>query len=161
MGIMQPVDCSKYDHNTSVLSCIISYRKFTSNVCVFWLYAIFEYISNLQCGITLSRSIVVVQSLGHVRLFATPLTAACQASLSITNSWGLLKPMSIKSVMPSNHLILCWPLFLLPSIFPSIRVFSNESALRISSVQFSSVAQLCPTLCDPMDCSMPGFPVYH
>ena len=72
-----------------------------------------------------------VQSLSPVRLFATPWTAARQASLSITNSWRLLKPMSIDSVMPSNHLILCRPLFLLPSIFPSIRVFSNESVLHI------------------------------
>ena len=69
-----------------------------------------------------------VQSLSHVLLFATPWTAACQASLSITNSRSLLKLMSIESVMPSNHLILCRPLLLLPSIFPSIRVFSNESA---------------------------------
>ena len=61
----------------------------------------------------------------------TPWTAACQAFLSITNSWSLLKLMSIKLVMPSNHLILCPPRLLLPSIFPSIRVFSNESALRI------------------------------
>ena len=65
----------------------------------------------------------------HVRLFATPWTAAHQASLSITNSWSPPKPMSIESVMPSNHLILCRPFLLLPSIFPSIRVFSNESAL--------------------------------
>ena len=72
-----------------------------------------------------------VQSLSHVRLFATPWTAACQASLSITNSWRLLKLMSITSVMPFNHLILCHPLLLLPSIFPSIKVFSNELALRI------------------------------
>jgi len=71
-----------------------------------------------------------VQLLSRVRLFATPWTAACQASLSITNSQSLLKLMSTESVMPSNHLILCHPL-LLPSIFPSIRVFSNESALRI------------------------------
>ena len=71
-----------------------------------------------------------VQSLSRVRLFATPWTAARQASLSITNSQSLLKLMSIVSVMPSNHLILCHPL-LLPSIFPSIRVFSNESALHI------------------------------
>ena len=63
--------------------------------------------------------------------FATPWTAARQASLYITNSWSLLKLMSIESVMPSNHLILCRPLLLLPSIFPSIRVFSNESALHI------------------------------
>ena len=72
-----------------------------------------------------------VQSLSHVRLFAAPWTAACQASPSITNSWNLLKFMSIASVMPSNHLILCHPL-LLPSIFPSIRVFSSESILLIS-----------------------------
>ena len=71
-----------------------------------------------------------VRSLSHVRLFATPWTAARQASLSITNSQGLLKLMSIESVMPSNHLILCRPLLLL-WIFPSIRVFSSESALRI------------------------------
>ena len=72
-----------------------------------------------------------VQSVSHVRLFATPGNAACQASLSITNSRSLPKPMSIELVMPSNHLILCRPLLLLPSIFPSIRVFSNESALHI------------------------------
>ena len=73
----------------------------------------------------------VIQSLSHVQLFATPWTAARQASLSITNSRSLLKLMSIESVMPSNHLILSRPLLLLPSIFPSIRVFSNESVLRI------------------------------
>ena len=72
-----------------------------------------------------------VQSLSRVRLFATPQTAACQASLSITNSQSLPKLMSIEAVMPSNHLILCHPLLLLPSIFPSIRVFSKESALCI------------------------------
>ena len=72
-----------------------------------------------------------VQSLSHVWLFATPWTAARQASLSITNSRSLLKLMSIESVMPSNHLILCHPLLLLPSILPSIRVFSSESVLRI------------------------------
>ena len=71
------------------------------------------------------------QSLSHVLLFATTWTTACQASLSITNSRNLLKLMSIELVMPSNHLILCRPLLLLPSIFPSIRVFSNESALPI------------------------------
>ena len=72
-----------------------------------------------------------VQSLGYVRLFATSWTAACQASLSIINSWSLLKLISIISVMPSNHLILHHPLLLPPSIFPSIRVFSNESVLHI------------------------------
>ena len=70
-----------------------------------------------------------VESLSHVRLFSTPWTAAFQASLSITISQSLLKLMSIKSVMPSNHLNLCHTLLLLPSIFPGIRVFSNESAL--------------------------------
>ena len=72
-----------------------------------------------------------VQSLSRVQLFETPWTATHQATLSITNSWSLPKPMSIELVMPSNHLILCHPLFLLPSIFPSIRVFSNESVLHI------------------------------
>ena len=72
-----------------------------------------------------------VQSLSHVRLFVTPWTAAQQASLSITNSRSLLKLMSIESVMPSNHLILCHTLFLLFSIFPSLRVFSSESVLHI------------------------------
>ena len=72
-----------------------------------------------------------VQLLSCVRFFETPWTAACEASLFITNSRSLLKLMSIESVMPSNHLILCHPLLLLPSIFPSIRVFSNESVLCI------------------------------
>ena len=72
-----------------------------------------------------------VQSLSRVRLFATPWTAACQASLSITSSRSLLKLMSIESVMPFNHLILCHPLLLLPSIFPGIRVFFSDSALCI------------------------------
>ena len=74
---------------------------------------------------------VVVQSLSSVQLFATPWTAARQASLSFTITWNLLKPMSIESVMLSNHLILCHPFLLLPSIFPSIRVFSNESVFHI------------------------------
>ena len=72
-----------------------------------------------------------VQSLSRVRLFVTPWTAACQAALSITISWSLPKLMFIESVMPSSHLILCRPLLLLPFIFPSIRVFSNESAVCI------------------------------
>ena len=72
-----------------------------------------------------------VQSLSRVRLFVTPWTAALQVSLSNTNSWSLLKLMSIESVMPSNHLILCRPLLLLPSIFSSVRVFSSQSVLRI------------------------------
>ena len=72
-----------------------------------------------------------VQSFSHVRLFVTPWTAAHQASLSITNSHSLLKLMSIESVMPSKHLILCGPLLLLPSIFPSIRVFFNDSVICV------------------------------
>ena len=72
-----------------------------------------------------------IQSLSHVQLFVTPWTAAHQASLSITNSQSLLKLMRIESVMPSNHLILCCPFLLLPSVFPSIRIFSSESVLRI------------------------------
>ena len=79
-----------------------------------------------------------VQSLSRVRLFATPWTAARQASLSITKSWGLLKLVSIESVMPSNHLILCHPLLLLPSIFPSVRVFSNQSVLCIMGPKYWS-----------------------
>ena len=79
----------------------------------------------------LSFKINSVQLLSCVRLFVTPWTAACQASLSITNSWNLLKLMSIESVMSSNHVILCRPLLFLPSIFSSIRVFSKESVLHI------------------------------
>ena len=79
----------------------------------------------------LCSCVALVQLLSHVRLFAAPWTAACQASLSITNSRSLLQLMSIELVMPSNHLILCRPLILLPSIFPSIRVFSSGSVLCI------------------------------
>ena len=81
----------------------------------------------LRLGLTFSS----VQSLSRVQLFVTPWTAARQASLSVTNSQNLFKLMSIESVIPSNHLILCHPLLLLPSIFPSIRIFSNEPVLRI------------------------------
>ena len=81
-----------------------------------------------------------VQLISHVWLLASPWTVAHQASLSITNSWSLLKLMSIKSVKPSKHLILCHPLLLPPSIFPSIRVFSNESVLRIRRPKYWSVS---------------------
>ena len=87
----------------------------------------------------------LVQSLSHVRLFATLWTTAHQASLSITSSWSPPKPMSIESVMPSNHLVLCRPL-LLPSIFPNIRVFSNESALSIRWPKYWSLSfKISPT----------------
>ena len=82
-------------------------------------------------GLELRFQFISVQSLSRVRLFATPRIAAHKASLSITNTWSSLKLMSIKPVMPSSHLILCRPLLLLPPIPPSIRVFSNESTLRM------------------------------
>ena len=99
------------------------------------LFCFFHTILHLKFSLILLYLAVVqfssVQSLSHVRLFATSWSIARQASLSITNCWSLPKSMSIESVMPSNHLILCCPLLLLPSIFPSIRVFSNDSALCI------------------------------
>ena len=90
-----------------------------------------EIPSTKQLVIDIYKSPLSVQLLSHVRFFVTPWIAAWQASLSITNSQSLPKLMSIELVMPSNHLILCCPLLLLPSIFPSIKVFSNESVLRI------------------------------
>ena len=81
-----------------------------------------------------------VQSLSPVQLFATPWTVVCQASLSITNSWSMLKLMSIELMMPFNHLILCHPLLLPPSVFPSIRVFSDESVLRIRWPKYWSLS---------------------
>ena len=90
-----------------------------------------------------------VQSLSRVRIFVTLWTAACQASLSITNSQSLLKLRSIKSVMPSNHLILCH-ILLLPSIFPSIRIFSNESVQRIRWPKYWS---LCVSISPSNVCS--------
>ena len=92
------------------------------------VYMIYISLSSLCSCVMFSQS---VQSLSCVQLFVTPWTAAHQASLSITNSWSLLKFMSVEWVMPSNHLILCRPLVLPPSIFPSIRVFSNESVFHI------------------------------
>ena len=83
-------------------------------------------------------NVIVVQSVSHVQLFMTPWTAACQASLSFTLSQSLLKLMSTESMMPSNHLILCHPFLLLPSVFPSIRVFSSESALCIRWPKYCS-----------------------
>ena len=97
-------------------------------LCVQLSPCILSAVGNISVVIQFSS----VQSLSRVRLSATPWIAARQASLSITNSWSLLKLMSIKSVMPSSHLILCHPLLLLPPIPPSIRVFSNKSTLRIS-----------------------------
>ena len=95
------------------------------------MYHIFFIYFSINGHLGCFHVFISVQSLSHVRLFATPWNAACQASLSITNSWSLIKLMPIKSVMPSNHLILCCLLLLPPSIFPSIRVFPNESVLHI------------------------------
>ena len=96
--------------------------------------------SNVKASLTFFRKAKThsVQLLSHVWLFVTPWTAAHQDSLSITNSWSLLKLVSIELVMPSNHFILCHPLLLPPSIFPSIKVFSNESVLRIRWPQYWS-----------------------
>ena len=99
-----------------------------------WANSIPVYIGVTFCKFQnqrLTTNTTSVQLLSIVRLFVTPWTSACHASQSITNSWSLTKLMSTESVTPSNHLILCHPLLLLPSIFPSTRVFSNESALHI------------------------------
>ena len=97
-----------------------------------------------RTGKGIRKQIFVVQSLSHVQLFATPWAKGPQASLSITSSWSFLKLMSIELVMPSNHLIICRPLVLLPSIFPSIRVFSSESALHIRWPEYWSLASVLP-----------------
>ena len=102
----------------------------------------------MVCGLGSKDQFSSVQSLSRVRIFATPWTAARQASLSITNSWSLLKLMSIELVMPSNHPILCRPLLLPPSIFPSIRVYSNESVLPSGgqSIGVSASASVLPMI---------------
>ena len=90
------------------------------------------------------HSVSSIQLLSHIRLFATPWTAACQASLSITNFRSLFKHMFIEPVIPSNHLILCHPLPLSPSVFPSIRVFSNDSVLCIRWPKYWSFKSVLP-----------------
>ena len=107
-----------------------SFSLFSFSSCIFFLLFLFLFSETIyiNCQIETFSS---VQSLTRVWLFAAPWTAACQATLSITNCWSLPKLRFIESVMPSNHLILCYPLLLLPSIFPSVRAFSNESALCI------------------------------
>ena len=99
-----------------------------------------SYLANSKNHIFITYSLSSVQLLSCIQLFATPWTTAHQASLSITNTWSLFKLMSIKSVMPSNCLILYFPLLLLPSIFPSIRVFSSESVLHIRWPKYWSVS---------------------
>ena len=133
---LEPVCCSLSSSNCCFLTCVQILRRQVK-----WSgIAISLRIFQVGCYMVVFpwNQVVLpvlqfssVQSLSRVRLFATPWTTARQASLSITNSQSLPKLMSSDSVMPSNHLILCRPLFLLASIFPKIRVFSNESALRI------------------------------
>ena len=99
------------------------------------------FLSPPDCYIQLPTChLFIVQSLSHVLLFATPWNAACQASLSFTISWTLLKLMSIELVMPSNRFVLCHPVLLLPSVFPSIRVFSNESGLYFRWSKYWSIS---------------------
>ena len=136
---------------------IFHIRKTSTNVCLLWKWsceskpsksegyldhiAFIHSFIHQRVGKLLSIFwLLSVQSLGHVQLFVTPWTAARQASLSITDSRSSLKLMSIESVMPSNHLIFCHPLLLLPSIFPSIRVFSSESVLRIRWPKYWSLS---------------------
>ena len=118
-------------------SCILFYFTF--------VFIILKYIQFLPSGIRVLQ-FSWVQSLSCVRLFAISWTVACQASLSITNSWSLLKLMSIKSVMPSNHLILCHPHILLSSVFPSIGSFprSQSFALGGQSIGVSALASVLP-----------------
>ena len=100
------------------------------------MYLLYNVLLLIVSTIQQSELAIVVQLLNHVQFFATPWTVAHQASLSFTISWSFLKLMSIESVMLSNHLILCHPLLLLPSVFPSIRVFSNEMALHIRQPKY-------------------------
>ena len=106
--------------------------------CSYFLSFFYSSFSLFPCNLMIIFQFSSVQSLSHVQLFVTPWTAAFQVSRSITNSWSLLKLMSIELVMPSNHLILCHPLLLPCSIFPSIRVFSNESVLCIRWPKYCS-----------------------
>ena len=128
---MWPTACNV--HITNLIQIV---KEFSLQTCIFscitlilWMASLSTYLQSLgKYNIFQFSS---VQSLSSVRLFETPWIAAHQASLSITNSWNSLKLISIKSVMPSSHLILCHPLLLLPPIHPSIRVFSNESTLHM------------------------------
>ena len=120
-------------------------------ILVFWMLRFkptfsLSFSLSSRCSLVLLRNLISVQSLSRVRLFVTPWIAACQASLSITNSQGSLKLTSIELVMPSSHLILGRPLLLLPSVPPSIRVFSSESTLRMRWPKYwvSALASFLP-----------------
>ena len=123
--------CNTLEKVCKVSSFIISVINWEITTLKFYICKSFPIINEKNLPLSLSFQIMFskVQSLSHVRLFVTPWTTAHQASLSITNSQSRPKPMFIESVMPSNHLILCRPLLLLSLIFPSIRVFSNESRI--------------------------------
>ena len=140
---------------TSTWSCNISIvRTFIHKIRIWWQYQLCSlqdlglYVHWVKSqnvisqerwacsGGSIRSSVSSVRSLSHLRLFETQRTAARQGSLSITSSWSPPKPMCIEAVMPSSHLILCRPLLLLPSIFPSIRVFSKESALHIRWLKY-------------------------
>ena len=123
---------SRAQHSTLRYNCEIIHFFF-----LLWFFFFLSFFTNfVRCFFI--KHFSSVQSLSRVRLFATSWTAARQASLSITNSWSLLKLMLIESVMPSSHLILCRPLLHLPPIPPSIRVFSNESTLRMRWPKYRS-----------------------
>ena len=111
-GWLRPMGSQRVGHDWSDLPCTYQWE-----------------VINQRC--LCNKASIVVQSLSRVQLFCDPIDCSTPASLSFTISWGLLKLISIELVMPSNHLILCHPLLLLPSVFPSIRVFYNESALHI------------------------------
>ena len=113
----------------NLCSSFPSYPQLSLTPSIFGIWALVK--GHVSHFVVLPFQFSSVQSLSHVQLFVTPWTAACQASLSITNSHSLLRLMSIELVMPSNHLILSSPLLLPPLIFPSIRIFSSESALHI------------------------------
>ena len=144
-----------YSMSTRVNDTVTAYLKVAKRVnlksshykkkplCMVWMltycgdhFEIYTHIKSFCC--IPETNVIVVQSLSCVQLFQTPWTAAHQASLSFTISHSLLKLMSIESVMPSNHFILCHPLLLLPSIFVSIRVFSNESVLPVRWLKYWS-----------------------
>ena len=123
-GRKTPAMCLADWHGRDTLLTVVGEEFF----CFTWCFGRADEVSGAEQYISVQFS----HSLSRVQFFVTPWTAACQASLSVTHSQSLLKFMSIESVTPSNHLILCRPLLLLPSIFPSIRVFSNESVLHIT-----------------------------
>ena len=119
--------------------CLMQKRHLSHEFCFAMSHRAVDHVFSVN-----ELTVVAVQSFSHVQLFVTPWTAACQASLSFTVSWNLLKLMSIESVMPSKHLTLCCPLLLLTSIFPGIKIFSNELALRIWWKKMDASALVLP-----------------